>query len=115
VVTVRLQTHVEEMMVVAFVQGMTAGPFNNSLLRNPTVTFFEVRERVFTNIEAEEVVLRKNDNSRSKQPRPKESNKDWPMRVNETFVEKRTHSRDVPYVAKRDEPKMKAREGSSHM
>jgi len=32
--------------------------------------------------------------------------------VNETMVEKRTNSRYMPYVAKRNEPKMKARKES---
>jgi len=73
-VTVRLQTHDEEMMVATFIQGMTVGSFNDSLIRNPAETFPEVRERAFAHIEAKEAVLRKNDSSRSKQPRPKESN-----------------------------------------
>ena len=54
----------------------------------------------------------KNDNSHSKQPRPKESNQNRSLRVNETSGKNRTDSRYVPYVAKRDEPKTKAREGS---
>jgi len=112
-VTVRLRTHDEDMMIVAFEQGMAEGPFSDSLIRNPMETFFEVREQVVTHIEAENVVLRKNGNSNSKQSRPKESNRDRPLRVNETSAEKRTDSRYVPYVAKKDEPKMKVREKST--
>jgi len=75
-VTVRLQTHDEEIMVFAFIQGMTAGPFSDSLINNPTETFSEVRERAVIHIEAEEVVLKKNRSSHSTQPKPKESNRD---------------------------------------
>jgi len=64
-VMVKLQ-YDEEMMVVAFVQRMTAGPFNDSLIRNPAETFSEVRERVVNHIKAKEVVLRKNGSSCSK-------------------------------------------------
>ena len=111
VIRVRLQTHDEEMMVAAFVQGMTTEPFSDSLIRNPTKTFSEVRERAIAHIEAKETILRKNGSSRSKQPKPKESNWDWSLRENDTSTKKRTDSRYVPYVAKRDQPKTKAREG----
>ncbi|XP_068472853.1 uncharacterized protein [Phaseolus vulgaris] len=74
VIRVRLQTHDEEMMVAAFVQGMTTEPFSDSLIKNPTKTFSEVRERAIAHIEAKETILRKNGSSRSKQPKPKESN-----------------------------------------
>jgi len=107
-VTIRLQTHDEEMMVVAFVRGMTGRPFSDSLVRNLAETFSEVRERVVAHIEVEEAMLRKNGSSRSKQPRPRESNQDRFLRVNETSVEKRTDSRYVPYVTRRDEPKTKS-------
>jgi len=40
--TVRLQMHDEDMMIVAFKQGIAAGPFNNSLIRNPMETFSEI-------------------------------------------------------------------------
>jgi len=43
-VRVRLQTHDEEMMIPAFEQGMAAGPFSDSLIRNLAEAFFEVRE-----------------------------------------------------------------------
>ena len=79
--TVRLQMHDEEMMIVAFEQGMTVGPFIGSLIRNPTKMFYEVHERVVTHIEVEEDVLRKNDSSRSRQPKPKKSSQDRPLWV----------------------------------
>jgi len=107
-VTVRLQAHDEEMMVASFVQGMTAGSFSDSLIRNSAEIFSEVRERAVVHIKVEEAL---NGSLRSKKPRPKERNYDWSLRVNETSIEKRTNSMYVPYVATRDEPKTKAREG----
>jgi len=63
-----------------------------------------------THIEVEEVVLRKNDNSRSKQPKYKEKNRDHSAKSTEVSTGKGTDQRYVPYVFKKDEPKTKARE-----
>jgi len=70
---IRLQTHDEYVMVTAFKQRIAARPFNDSMIRNPAETFFDIRERAFCHIEAEEVVVIKNGSSHSRQPRPKES------------------------------------------
>jgi len=70
----RLQTQDDEMVVAAFVQGMIGSPFSDLLIKNPTEMLSKVRERAIGHIEAEEVVLRKNGNSRSKQPKHKEGN-----------------------------------------
>jgi len=86
------------------------GLFNDLLIKNPADTFSEIRERVVSHIEAEKAVVRKNGNSHLKQPRSEESARAQPLRVNETSTEKRTDSRYVSYVAKRNEPKTKARE-----
>jgi len=110
---VRLKKNDEEMMIIVFEQGMAAGSFSDSLIRNSTEAFSEVCERVAAHIEAEKVILRKNGSLRSRQSMPKESNRDHPLRVNEASTEKRTDSRYVPYVAKKDEPKVKAREVST--
>ena len=99
-------------MVIAFEQGISAGLFSDSQIRNPTKTFSEIQERVVAHIEGEEVVVRMNDRSRLRQPGPKESNQAWPLRVKETSTEKRTDSRYVSYIDKRDEPKTKGREES---
>ena len=40
--TVKLQTQDEALMVHAFGQGIMAGPFSDSLIRNPTRTFGEI-------------------------------------------------------------------------
>jgi len=40
--TIRVQTHDEDMMIAIFEQGIAAGLFSNSLIRNPAETFFEV-------------------------------------------------------------------------
>ena len=66
VLTIRFQIHNEEMMITAFEQGMAAGPFNDSLIRNLAKTFSEVRERVVTHIEVEEAMLQKNGTSCSR-------------------------------------------------
>ena len=79
VLTVRLLTHNEEMMIAAFEQGIAMGPFIDSLIKNPIKTFFEVQERVLACIEAEEIMVRKNDNSHLRQLRPKESSRARPL------------------------------------
>ena len=109
---VRLQTHDEDVMVTAFEQGIAAEPFSDSLIRNPTETFSNIREQVVAHIEAEEAIVKKNDNLHLRQSRSKESARGRPLRVNETLAEKRTNSRYVLYIAKRDEPKTKGREES---
>jgi len=75
---VRLQTHNEEMMITAFEQGIAAGPFNDSLIKNPAETFSEVREQVVAHIETEEAMVKKNDNShlrKAVKPNPCDSTK----------------------------------------
>jgi len=54
--------------------------------------------------------LKRSCSSRLKQPRHKENNRDHSIRRNEASTEKRTNMWYVPYVAKKDEPKKKARE-----
>jgi len=98
------------MVVAAFVQGMIESPFSDSLIWNLAEMLSEVCKQVTAHIEAKEVVLKKNGSSRSKQPRHKESSRDHSMRRNGALTEKRTGPRHVPYVAKKDEPKVKARE-----
>jgi len=110
IVSIRLQTQDEEMVVAAFMQGMIASAFSVSVIRNPAETLVEVRERATTHIEAEEVVLRKNDNSCLKQPKYKENSRDRSIRSVEVSIEKRANQRYVLYVAKKDEPKAKAKE-----
>jgi len=73
-------------MVAAFIKGMTTSPFSDSLIQNKAKTLFEVRKQVTTHIKAEEDVLRKNDSSRSKQSRYKESSCDRSSRKDETSI-----------------------------
>jgi len=54
------------MVVPAFVQGMIASPFSDSLIRNPAEMLSEVHERATAYIKDEEAVLRRNGNSRLK-------------------------------------------------
>jgi len=63
----------------------------------------------FSHINAEEVVATKHGILSSRQPKPKESSRGRPLRVNETSAEKRMDSRYTPFAAKRNEPKTKAR------
>jgi len=100
-------------MVNAFEQGIMAGPFSDSLIRNSKETFSEIQRRVVAHISAEEVVATKHDNSFSRHPKPKESDRVQPQRVNETSTEKRADLRYAPYVAKRDEPNSKSRDEST--
>jgi len=109
--TVRLQTHDEDVMVIAFGKGIAARPFNNSVIRNPAETFSEIRRRAVTHINAEEAVATKSGSSCSRQPKPKESSQaSQPLRVNETSTEKKMDSRYAPYACRKNEPKTKARE-----
>jgi len=78
--------------------------------RGETVHRLKIRERVVAHIEVEVTVARKNGSSCSRQPRPKESSRARPLWVNETSAKKITNSRYVSFVAKRNEPKTKARE-----
>jgi len=64
--TMKLQTHDEVAMVNAFKQGIMAGPFSDSLIRNPAKTFAEIRRRVFAHINTEDVVSMKHNNSYSR-------------------------------------------------
>ena len=106
--TVRLQTHDEDVMVTAFEQGIAAGPFNNSLIRNPVETFSEIRRRAVTHISTEEAVAMKNGKLYSKISKSKEVVKtSWPLRVNETSTGKKADLRHAPY--KKHEPKTKGR------
>jgi len=66
-------------MVTAFKQGITAGSFSDLLIRNPTETLSEIRQRVVAHINAEEVVATKNGSSLSRQPKPKESSQARPF------------------------------------
>jgi len=106
---VRLQTQDKVVMVTAFKQGIAVGPFSDSLIRNPTETFSEVRQQVVPHINAEEVVATKRGSSFSRQPKPKGSSQARPLRVNETSAEKRMESRYVPYPIRRKVPKAMAR------
>jgi len=49
----------EEMLVGAFVKGLRANPFSESLIRAPATTLAEVRNRATIYIETEEAMQRK--------------------------------------------------------
>ena len=108
--TVKLQTYDEALMVNAFEQGIMAGPFSDSLIRNPTETFVEIRQRDVAHINTEEVVSVKHNTSYPRQTEHKEGSRSRPLRVNETTTEKRTDSRCTPYPTRKNMPKAKAQE-----
>jgi len=97
-------------MVNALEKGVMAGPFSDSLIRNPAVTFVEIRRRVVTHINAEEEMSVKHNNTYPRQTKPKEGSRSRPLRVNEATNEKMTDSRCAPYPNKKNVSKAKARE-----
>ena len=101
-VTVTLRTHYKNVMVSTFEQGVAPGPFCDSLLRNPTETFSEIRRRVVTHINTEEAVLAKNNGSHSRLAKLREANKaSRLMRVNETSTRKKAEARLHSYRKRR--------------
>ena len=86
------------------------GPFSDSLIRNPTMTFAEIRHRVVTHINTKKAVSVKHRNTYLRQFKPKESSRARPLRVNEAMNKKRTDARRAPYSARKTASKEKARE-----
>jgi len=108
---VKLQTHDEPLMVNAFGQGVMAGPFSDSLIRNSVVTFVEIRCQVVAHISAEEVVYMKHNNTYPWQTKPKKGSRARPVRINEAMTEKRMDARRAPYPTRKNVAKVKVREG----
>jgi len=100
--TVKLQTQDETLMVHAFGQGIMAGPFSDSLIRNPTRTFGEIRRRAVAHISAKEAVSVKRDNTYPGQVKPKEGIRAQPLRVHEAVTEKRSDARRAPYTTRKN-------------
>ena len=63
--TVKLRTHDENVMVSAFEQAVASRPFCDSLIKNPTKTFSEIRRRALAHISAEEAVAARNNGRRN--------------------------------------------------
>jgi len=59
---VQLPTPNKEMVVTAFVKGMWASPFSDSLIRNRVESMDEVRKQFVSHTEVVEVVIVKNNN-----------------------------------------------------
>jgi len=92
--TVTLRTHDENVMVSTFEEGVALGPFCDSLIRNPTETFYEIWRRAVAHINTKEVVLARNNDSYSRLSKLREASKlSRPMTVNETSVGKKPKSR----------------------
>jgi len=72
-------------MVSHFEQGVTPGPFYDSLIRNPVKFFSVIRRKVVVHINIEEAVLARNSGSHSRLTKLREAGKtSRPMKVNET-------------------------------
>jgi len=57
-----------------------AGPFSDSLIRNPAVTFAEIRRRVVAHISIKEAVSVKHNNTYPGQTKPKEGSRAQPLK-----------------------------------
>jgi len=94
----------EEMLVGAFVKGLRANPFSESLIRLPAATLVEVRSRAAIHIETEETMQRKR--AEEKRPNPECKNKDARRQVMETFSpHKRSSHKFTPYSTQRTPPR----------
>jgi len=86
----------EEILVDAFVKGLRANTFSESLVRIPALSLSEIRSRATTHIEAEDVM-------RQKRRQEKRANGDVKTRdvrrTNDAHFLKRTDKRYSPYVA----------------
>ena len=97
-------------MVHTFGQGVMSGPFNDSLIRNPTRMFGEIRRQVVAHIAAKEVIFVKCDNTHPGQARHKGGSRAQPLRVHEAVTEKRSDARRAPYTTRKNQPRTKTRD-----
>jgi len=96
--TVKLQTHDENVTVSAFEQGVPPKRFCDSLIRRPPENFSKIRRRAVAHINAEEAITARNNGSHSRLAKPKEVSKTFrPVRVTETSVGKKAEARHHPY------------------
>jgi len=97
-------------MVHAFRQGIMPGLFSDSLIRNSTRTFGDIRRQAVVQIGAEKAVSVKRDNMYPGQAKPKKSSRAQPLRVHEAVTEKRSDVRRAPYTVRKNHPKTKQKE-----
>jgi len=84
------------MMRTSWCPPLSKGSFQ--LIKNPAETFSEIRRRVIAHINAEEVVMDRNNGSHSGLAKPKEAIKaSRPLRVNETSAGKKIEVIHVSY------------------
>jgi len=99
-VSVRLVNPSEEMLVGAFVKGLRANHFSDSLIRLPTMSLAKVRSRATVHIEIEEAMQWKR--AYEKHPNPDCKNKDTRRQVMEAFSpHKRPNHKFTPYSTQR--------------
>jgi len=87
-----------------------SGPFNDSLIRNRTRTFTEIRRRVVAHIIVEEVVTVKRGSTYLGQAKPKQGSQAQPMRVHEVVTEKRSDTRRAPFAPRKSQPGSNAKD-----
>jgi len=86
----------EEMLVGAFVKGLRAHSFSESLIRTPAMTLAEIRSRATIYIETEEAMQRKR--SKERRPQPEHKGRDIRRQVMETSSPYKKASRKfTPY------------------
>jgi len=94
----------EEMLVGAFVKGLRANSFSESLIRTPVVTLAEIRSRAAIYIETEEAMQRKRLEER--RPQPEHKSRDVRRQIMETSSPYKKASRKfAPYSPRHNSDK----------
>ena len=110
---VRLPNKDEDMLVHAFKKGVLAGPFSESLIRDPPSTFPEIRRRVMAHIVAETAVSEKRKSVMPTKSRAGPSRSQQPIRVHEAKEGKKAQGKPLPYEPRRDQGRGRARESNA--
>jgi len=106
---VKVNTTKEPMIVYVFRKGICPGPFGESLIRNRSRTFAEIRRRVVEHIATEGEVCEKR--ASVVPARPRAPSRAQPARVNEATTRKRGQERKRPYEPRK--PQAKGRSGEN--
>ena len=94
----------EEMLVGAFVRGLRANSFSESLIRTPVITLAEIRSRAAIYIEIKEAMQRKRLEER--RPQPEHKSRDVRRQVMETSSPyKKTSRKFTPYSPRHNSDK----------
>lgn len=107
---VKFHTQDEALLVHAFKQGVMAGPFIDSLIRNGARTYGEIKQRAIAHIAYKEAMTMMRGNTGAGHAQPYESNRTQPLRVHETATEKKSIARRMPYESKKNQPKSRSKD-----